>query len=212
MGCPNISIYDNDTVEEHNIASQFFKQNQLGRQKTDSLLSNIKEQTGIILNAKINIDEEQITEGLIIIAIDSIEERIRLANIYKDRNIYIIDGGMGGLQLEIYCCPSTTYVATLINSDYISREPCTGRAICFNCAVIAGLISNFVRQFSKKELIDVAYKSMVFSNADLMVANDFKDIYGKHKAFIVDKNKNIIECKGKEIITQKLFNKIKELL
>jgi len=65
---------------------------------------------------------------------------------------------------------------------------------------------------SKKELIDVAYKSMVFSNADLMVANDFKDIYGKHKAFIVDKNKNIIECEGKEIIAQELFNKIKELL
>ena len=102
MGCPNISIYDNDTVEEHNIASQFFKQNQLGGQKTDSLSSNIEEQTGIILNAKINIDEEQITEGLIIIAIDSIEERIRLANIYKDRNVYIIDGRMGGLQLEIY--------------------------------------------------------------------------------------------------------------
>jgi len=170
MGCPNISIYDNDTVEEHNIASQFFKQNQLGRQKTDSLSSNIEEQTGIILNTKINIDEEQITEGLIIIAIDSIEERIRLANIYKDRNVYIIDGRMGGLQLEIYCCPSTTYVATLINPDYISREPCTGRAICFNCAVIAGLISNFVRQFSKKELIDQEI-TFGFNENSLLKAN-----------------------------------------
>lgn len=154
IGCQDISIYDDDAVEEHNIASQFFKEADKGRLKRDALLSNILDQTGIRLKPKTNIDEERITEGLIIIAIDSMEERIRLANIYKDKNVYIIDGRMGGLQLEIYCSSASTYVATLVNPNEVSHEPCTGRAICFNCAVIAGLIANFVRQYSKKELRD----------------------------------------------------------
>ena len=65
---------------------------------------------------------------------------------------------------------------------------------------------------TKKQLIDVAYKSMIFSKADLIVANDFKNISTEHVAFIIDNNKNIIKCKGKEIIAQKLLRKIAELL
>ena len=64
----------------------------------------------------------------------------------------------------------------------------------------------------KKELIEKAYRSMIKSKADLMIANDFKNVIKKHKAFIIDNNKNIIECTGKEIIAQKLFYKIKELI
>ena len=33
MGCSNIHLYDEDTVEEHNIASQFFKLEDLGKEK-----------------------------------------------------------------------------------------------------------------------------------------------------------------------------------
>lgn len=65
---------------------------------------------------------------------------------------------------------------------------------------------------SKKELISVAYKSMIFSNAELIVANDFNNIYGEHKAFIIDNDKNIIECESKDVIAQKLLYKIKDLL
>lgn len=170
IGCPDISIYDNDIVEEHNIASQFFTPIQLGLKKRIALMNNIKQQTGIEIKPKENIDEEQITEGLIIIAIDSMEERIQLGNIYKDKNVYIIDGRMGGLQLEIYCCSASTYVATLVNPIDVSHEPCTGRAICFNCAIIGGLIANFVRQFSKKELKDQEL-TFGFNDLSLLKAN-----------------------------------------
>ncbi|MBZ9571934.1 hypothetical protein KJA15_01170 [Patescibacteria group bacterium] len=62
---------------------------------------------------------------------------------------------------------------------------------------------------NKKELIKRAYKSMMASNADLMVANDFKDISKKdHKAFIIDINKNIIPCNQKKGIAKKLLNVI----
>ena len=57
----------------------------------------------------------------------------------------------------------------------------------------------------RKELLKVAYKSMVASSADLIVANDFKDIKGEHRAFIIDKEKKVITCDGKKDIAKKLL-------
>jgi phosphopantothenoylcysteine decarboxylase/phosphopantothenate--cysteine ligase len=61
----------------------------------------------------------------------------------------------------------------------------------------------------RKDLIEGAYKSMLFSNADLIVANDLKYMKGnKHKAFILDSKKNIIICNKKTEIAKKLLNTI----
>ena len=59
----------------------------------------------------------------------------------------------------------------------------------------------------KKELIERAYKSMLDSNADLMVANDLKDMKGENqKAFIIDPKKAIISCNTKREIAKKLLD------
>jgi len=67
---------------------------------------------------------------------------------------------------------------------------------------------------SKKELIEKAYKSMLFSNADLMVANDLKHMKGeKQKAFIIDRKKEIIYCgEKKRGIVKNLFKIISKKL
>lgn len=150
MGCSNIRIYDDDRVEDHNIASQFFQENQKEMKKTLATYDNILKQTGVKVFSTTIAMENEIKEGLVIIAIDSMDERRRLANLYKNKNIYIIDGRMGGLQLEIYCTPAKNYEATL--AEEVSPDACTARSICFNCAVIAGLIANYVRLFAKKQL------------------------------------------------------------
>lgn len=61
---------------------------------------------------------------------------------------------------------------------------------------------------SEKELIDIAYNSMLQSNADLMVANDFEMAAVEekdHKAFIINPKKNIQIVKGKENIALNLL-------
>jgi phosphopantothenoylcysteine synthetase/decarboxylase len=64
----------------------------------------------------------------------------------------------------------------------------------------------------KEELIKKAYKSMLDSNADLMVANSLKDMADKkHKAFIIDKKKNIIQEETKETVAKKILDIIAEL-
>ena len=163
MGCEDITLYDFDEVEDHNIASQFFEEGQLGISKTIALADNIYQQTGIKCKRveQINDDEEienieeykewvtqqekEIDDAIIVIAVDSMEERIKLEDFWVDKNNFIIDGRMGGLQLEIYAIESLLYANTLVKPQNVDPEPCTGRSISFNCAVIGGLIANCVR-------------------------------------------------------------------
>ncbi len=66
---------------------------------------------------------------------------------------------------------------------------------------------------NKKELIERAYKSMLDSQADLMVANDLKDMKGeKQKTFIIDPEKNILVCQTKKEIAKKLLEVINKNL
>jgi len=37
MGCPNITVIDFDTVEDHNVATQFYKESQIKMFKVDAL-------------------------------------------------------------------------------------------------------------------------------------------------------------------------------
>lgn len=59
--------------------------------------------------------------------------------------------------------------------------------------------------FNKKKLIEVAYKSMMASRADIIVANDFNEMRMRHSAFIIDEGKKVITCSGKENIAKKLL-------
>jgi phosphopantothenate-cysteine ligase len=58
---------------------------------------------------------------------------------------------------------------------------------------------------SKKELIEVAKRLRDKNKCDLVVANDLEDIRNKeHKAYIIDKEDNVVEASDKEDIAKKL--------
>lgn len=153
MGCQDIKIYDFDKVEDHNIASQFFKEEQKEMFKVDALAKNVKEQTGVkIFGFRKKIEETKIDKGLLIICVDSMEVRKWIAENYKNSKLYIIDGRMGGLQMEIYNMEANIYPKTIIPDEEVSHDSCTAKAIAFNCMVIGGLIGNLVRQYAKKEI------------------------------------------------------------
>lgn len=151
MGAQYITIYDEDKVEDHNVASQFFKESQLGELKTSALADNIEEHSGLIISTKDLEKEKEIEKGLVIIAIDSMEARWSKANLFAKKDLFIIDARMGGLQLEIYFQHANEYVSTLVPPLEVENDSCTGSSICFNCAVIGGLLANYVRKYADGE-------------------------------------------------------------
>jgi molybdopterin/thiamine biosynthesis adenylyltransferase len=152
MGCNNINVYDDDIVEEHNVVSQFFTTLDLGLSKVDALQKNVNDHADIVINKYPTAIEENINNGLVIIAVDKMKRRAELATLYKDKNIFIIDGRMGGMQLEIYCYHAANYPSTIISENMVSPDLCTAKSICFNTAMIASYICNFVRLYCKSEL------------------------------------------------------------
>jgi len=65
----------------------------------------------------------------------------------------------------------------------------------------------FKLEVNKKDhdLINIAFKSLCESDADLIVANDFKTVRKSHKAFIIDRGKQIKKYIGKEVIADNLL-------
>lgn len=164
IGCENITVYDFDTVEDHNVASQFFKESQIGMKKVDALKENVLEQTGIEINTSEDIEDELTipSESMVIIAIDTMEGRIKLGEAFKKKSIYIIDGRMGGLSFEIYSGLSDMYSKSLIAPENVSHDACTAKSISFNCAVIAGFIVNFFKKAIKNESDSYVSKTTYF--------------------------------------------------
>lgn len=67
----------------------------------------------------------------------------------------------------------------------------------------------------KKKLMEIAHKSMLHSNADLIVANEFKTISQgaeKHVGFIMDPDRNMLSFTGKAEIAQGLLDIINSKL
>lgn len=58
---------------------------------------------------------------------------------------------------------------------------------------------------TKEKLIEVAHGSMLKSQADLIVANEFRETGKNHKAYIINPGRQITECIGKEKIANKLI-------
>lgn len=177
MGCSNIHIYDFDKIEEHNVASQFFKESQLGEYKTDALVHNVYEQTGITLQPEDVDDEPKIDKGIVIFAVDSMEMRWKLNDIYKDKDLLIIDGRMGGLQAEVYCSMAKDYEPTLVAVGSADPEKCTAKSICFNCGGIASLIANFVRLYVNDalDLKEFRERTLLFETTTILRPKIKKD-------------------------------------
>lgn len=61
---------------------------------------------------------------------------------------------------------------------------------------------------SDDKLIDIAYRSLQQSKADLIVANEFSTVFANHKAYIIDEDNNLIEVVGKENIAHQLVEEV----
>ena len=66
---------------------------------------------------------------------------------------------------------------------------------------------------NKKELLKRGKEALEESTADLLVANDLKDIRGnRHRAFILDKEGSVIVCRTKQDIARSILLRLSQML
>ena len=162
MGFDNISVWDFDTIEEHNLSNQFYRTQDMGQKKVKALTSIVKDFCEVnIKPSEIEFDSSMIDqlEGIIIPAVDNMRTRkfIFRSIRRKPEIIGLVDGRMGGNQAEVYTVhmqnneQKKIYNGTLWSDSEADEIPCTERAVMYNVLWIASTIANNVRLMLSEE-------------------------------------------------------------
>ena len=163
MGCSQLTVYDPDLVEPHNLPNQFYRLEDSARPKVEALRELIRAFTGLEIVSVQEAVSRQPLSGLVISGVDSMSARQQIwqGSIRCRTNVELyIDARMGAEVCRIYSIrPSDpedvrVYESTLYNDDQASPDACTAQAIIYNVLSIAGLIANQVKKYAKGEHVD----------------------------------------------------------
>lgn len=154
MGFGDITVYDDDTIEEHNISNQFYRLDQIGQEKVYALAQLVEAFDGVkIVPYASRWDSKRELNGCVITAVDNMETRKAVFNACR-RNPYtpwIIDPRIGGQQVEVYTVnmqntrSKQAYEKSLWDDRDTSPLPCTAQAIMYTALSAASFVSNQVR-------------------------------------------------------------------
>lgn len=93
MGIENVTLYDFDTVEEHNIPNQAFGLKDIGLNKAVALSNMIKEQTGIYYEPKNRKVTREKLGNIVFLLVDSMKAREEIFNncVFNPLNEMVIE-------------------------------------------------------------------------------------------------------------------------
>ena len=159
MGFPFITLYDFDLVEHHNLPNQWFRLEQVSKPKSEALKENIKYFTGTdVINLPFRWTPQTCRmHDVLIVGVDSMDERLKIWEWAKEQNIFYIEGRMGAELIRLYALNTTDEIAKkkyekfLYPSSEAADVPCTARSIIYTTFLMAGLIGSQIKKFVKKE-------------------------------------------------------------
>ena len=157
MGIGKITVYDDDTVELHNIPNQLFSIQDCGVPKVEALRDMIRHFHGVEIEVVGRRYIDQPLSGVVIVAVDSMDvrqaiwERVR----YNPRIELFIDGRMGAEVGRVITIHPTdlddvaAYENTLHPSAEALQARCTERAVIYTvlgiASAICGRVANHLR-------------------------------------------------------------------
>lgn len=153
IGFQDISVWDFDTVEEHNLPNQYYRLSDVGKYKVESLQDIARDFAGLditIFNRPASPESIKEMRGVVFSAVDSMAMRKIIFENVRPHCQWFIDGRMGGNQLEIYTVKNVPaergkYRNVLWSDEETSPLPCTQRAVMYNVLSVASLMTNQLR-------------------------------------------------------------------
>lgn len=181
----NLILWDNDTVEDHNIPNQNFLLEHIGMSKCVALADFINKKCGTSPKVKERFftEDSHILNGIVILCTDNIDSRKLVYNDIKNREnvIAVIDGRLGGESFAIYTAmlsnqtDKENYEATFFDASETQELPCTAKAIIYVGAYIAALMTKQVKDILMQE--KYATKIHVDIKNNIIMYNDSIMVY-----------------------------------
>lgn len=162
MGCPSIVAYEFDDVEEHNLPSQNFRCDDVGKHKSQAMKEIVIDFSGLSLDVIPEKFEGQTPlSGIVISAVDSMASRhVIWKSIKHEPSVRLyIDARMGGQVAHLFsintCKPDDIelYEDHLFSDEEAEEIACTARSIIYTVNFIAGLTANQVKKFLTGETL-----------------------------------------------------------
>jgi molybdopterin-synthase adenylyltransferase len=155
MGIADITVYDGDTVEEHNLPNQWYKPDHLGMNKTDALWDIIHDFTGVELKANAYHYSRETLRRIVICCVDTMDTRLKLwREVKKFEPELYIDTRMGaevGKVLVVHpSLPGSCrkYEEEIYPSSEAFQAACTARATIYCACGLAAYVGAAVAGYA----------------------------------------------------------------
>ena len=148
MGATQLTLWDFDVVEEHNIPNQVYRPADVGRPKVEALAEIIGAMTGRAPSNRNRRFDGFADQGIVIVAVDAMDARIDLWRALRDQPFdWLIDSRMGAEVARILTVNVVSlagqrdYGRTLYRSSEALQEPCTARSTAYCATGLASFIA-----------------------------------------------------------------------
>lgn len=156
MGCSNITVWDEDILEDVNIPNQLCKPSMVGDPKVQALAKLVYELTEVKIKQAYRRYMGQSLEGIVIVTVDNMTTRQSVWKRTKlSRKIFLlIDARMGAEFARVYTIHPVNfeeadfYERNLYNSDEAEHLTCSARSIIYCPTVVAGFIALVIKQYA----------------------------------------------------------------
>lgn len=174
MGMRNVTVYDFDNVEKHNLPNQFYRLCDLGKPKVQALKEIVLEFEGMEITARNEKYRGQRLRGIVLVCVDSMDARLNIWRFVKGNPevAFFIDSRMGAEVMQVFSLsPSdlsqcAEYEKNLFPSSEAFQERCTAKTIMYTVLAVASLILDQVKKFvmeeAVKKMITFDMKTMSF--------------------------------------------------
>ena len=149
-GAERIVVYDDDSIEPHNLPNQWYRLKDVGRLKVQALHDLVFDMTGV----RIDVVPERFTgrpaTEVTVCAVDSMDVRIDLWRQLHPRPSLYVDARMGAEVGTVKCVGpfGSWYEDTLYPSSEALHAPCTARATMYCASGLAAFIASQVAQYA----------------------------------------------------------------
>jgi molybdopterin/thiamine biosynthesis adenylyltransferase len=143
-----MAIYDPDTLEEHNIATQAYPRMAIGMEKINALLLGLREIGVKVVHAySRTYDAKGPRTDVIVSCVDSLAARKEIASllIKKKSKQPIIDGRVGREQVEVYYFKNAKEWLDQL-PEVADTDPCGARFTAYTANIAAGLMAANIKR------------------------------------------------------------------
>ncbi len=143
IGAERITVWDPDSVEDHNVSNQWYGPEDVGKYKVHALADLVHRMTGTGITGVSELFTGHMATAVTLCCVDSMDARVEIWKGMKPRPELYVDARMGAEVGKVLCVGALGdwYEQELYPSSEAFHAPCTARATMYCASGLAALVT-----------------------------------------------------------------------